>query len=679
MFKKFFFLLFILAIIFSVQGQVQAVTDGVDVGVTVTAGSVPGCTDSTATNYNASATVDDGSCTYPSPGGGGTTVIPPPPPPPPPVPGCTDSNAANYNASATVDNGSCLYTVLNVSDFSADPETDLIRLTWDNPSFPGFAGVRVVRKTTSFPSGPTDGTLIYDGTGESFPDTNVSAGVTYYYAIFARNSANDYSSGLVDSAEIPDPEEIPDEIPGPEEEPPDPFEDFPEVESSDPLIRNLATGDFLFMQPGEATQSLVSGGTVRVDGGKNLTIFLPYDKVPETLKTIGVTMFDPYDKKKTFSFLLRINADKTGYSATIAPLGRDGRYRVVMHIINYEDQSLKRLEGVVVAGGTGFTGPLPELSAVTERVLRPVAVTTGVLVGGAQLLAVGTQARSLVDLYLIFVRAIGALLGWLGFKKKTKPWGTVYDAVTKRPIDPAYVVVETPDGKEQTTAITDIDGRYGFFLPGGKYKLKVGKTHYEFPSKTLAGRERDELYGDLYFGESIETTGDDVVNRNVPLDPVGFDWNEFAKSKADFFRVHSKKEVLRARVGQGLFGLGFIMAAWGGATNPGILNFFILAVYLGILALQLFWQVRYPVVAVKRQGTGEPIPFAIIRFYFADINTEVKHVVTDELGRFYALLRPGTYYYTVEEKMPDASYSKIYQSPPIYLKRGIILDDVYVS
>lgn len=668
------FLPFILIIILSLAGSVFSAEDAVDVTLDVTAGSVPGCTDPDAENYNSSATTDDGSCTYPD--DGGSIIVPPPPPPPPPPPapvlGCTDSGAQNYNPSATQDDGSCVYGVENVSGFSADPEEDLIRLTWSNPSFSGFDGVRLVRKTSGFPTSPTDGTMIYDGTGQSFPDTNVVVGTTYYYAIFARNSVGDYSSGSVDDARIPQPEEEPEK---PIE---DPFDNLPEVISDDPVIRRLSPGDFAFMQPGEPTQYLASGGSVQVKGNKNLTVFLSYEKVPETLKTIGVTMFDPHDQKKTFSFILRINSDKTGYVATIGPLGRDGRYRTVIHIINYEDQSLKRLEGIVVAGGTGFTGPLPGVSATVDKVVRPVAVATGVLVGGAQLLSVGTQARSLFDLYLIFVRAIGALLGWLGFKKKTKPWGTVYDSVTKRPIDPAYVVVETPSGKEQTTAITDIDGRYGFFLPAGSYKLKVGKTHYEFPSKKLAGEERDELYNNLYFGEMVETSGDDVVNRNVPLDPVGFDWNEFAKSKSDFFRIHSKKELIRARISKGIYVFGFAMAAWGGLTNPGVFNFFILAVYLGILSLQLFWQIRYPVVAVKRQSTGEPVSFAIIRFYFADLNTEVKHVVTDELGRFYALLRPGTYYYTVEEKMPDESYSKIYQSSPVYLKRGIILNDILV-
>ena len=52
---------------------------------------VNGCTDSTYTEYNAAANVDDGTC---------VTLI---------VNGCTDSTATNYNASANTDDGSCIY------------------------------------------------------------------------------------------------------------------------------------------------------------------------------------------------------------------------------------------------------------------------------------------------------------------------------------------------------------------------------------------------------------------------------------------------------------------------------------------------------------------------------------------------------------------------------------------
>ncbi len=64
-----------------------------------------GCTDEDACNYDASATSDDGSCTFPDACGsceGGNT------------PGCNDANACNYNESATCDDGSCFYTCNDV-------------------------------------------------------------------------------------------------------------------------------------------------------------------------------------------------------------------------------------------------------------------------------------------------------------------------------------------------------------------------------------------------------------------------------------------------------------------------------------------------------------------------------------------------------------------------------------
>jgi hypothetical protein len=70
---------------------------------------VPGCTDSTAWNYDVTATEDDGSCIAVCPYDSGLPIdsvncLAP-------VPGCTDSTAWNYNGSATVDDGSCKYDV----------------------------------------------------------------------------------------------------------------------------------------------------------------------------------------------------------------------------------------------------------------------------------------------------------------------------------------------------------------------------------------------------------------------------------------------------------------------------------------------------------------------------------------------------------------------------------------
>ena len=62
-----------------------------DVDVIVT--PAYGCTDSAATNFDASATEDDGSCEYPQ-----ESIL-----------GCTDSTATNFDAEANQDDGNCQY------------------------------------------------------------------------------------------------------------------------------------------------------------------------------------------------------------------------------------------------------------------------------------------------------------------------------------------------------------------------------------------------------------------------------------------------------------------------------------------------------------------------------------------------------------------------------------------
>jgi gliding motility-associated-like protein len=61
---------------------------------------VYGCTDQEANNYDSTADLDDGSCTYD-------------------IFGCTDPEANNYNPDANIDNGSCTYDVLGCTDSSA--------------------------------------------------------------------------------------------------------------------------------------------------------------------------------------------------------------------------------------------------------------------------------------------------------------------------------------------------------------------------------------------------------------------------------------------------------------------------------------------------------------------------------------------------------------------------------
>ena len=76
--------------------------------------------------------------------------------------------------------------------------------------------------------------------------------------------------------------------------------------------------------------------------------------------------------------------------------------------------------------------------------------------------------------------------------------------------------------------------------------------------------------------------------------------------------------------------------------------------------------------------TGKPIPFALIKVWLPGLNTIVKKTVSDQTGRFFFLIPPGTYYVTVEEKLPDGSYREVLHTPDMELKGGVVKQDLLI-
>lgn len=96
--------------------------------------------------------------------------------------------------------------------------------------------------------------------------------------------------------------------------------------------------------------------------------------------------------------------------------------------------------------------------------------------------------------------------------KHALPWGTVFDSVTKKPID--LVLVRLMNGEDKRvieTKVTDKEGRFGFIIPAGKYYIFVAKEGFKFPSdKAKQG----------YKGEKIEIQSDSegLIKIDVPID-----------------------------------------------------------------------------------------------------------------------------------------------------------------
>jgi hypothetical protein len=298
--------------------------------------------------------------------------------------------------------------------------------------------------------------------------------------------------------------------------------------------------------------------------------------------------------------------------------------------------------------------------------------TTGAVVATAQIAT--AIFLSPLEIFFIFLRLLGIVLTAVGLKKKIKPWGIVYDSVTKQPIDPAYVTLKNIAGKEVSSAITDLDGRYGFLVPPGIYQLTANKTNYLFPSQKLSSMVGDEIYNNLYFGGNIEIKQDgEAIIKNIPMDPLKFDWNEFAKKDKKLMKFYSKLDIALRKIFDVFFIVGFVVAVVAFFAAPYPYNLVILSIYLLLLLLRVVGIKPKAYGRISVLSSGDPLSFAVLRVMAPVTNVEVAHKVADKYGRYYCLVPKGEYYVKIEKKNNDGSYSLIYTSPIINAsKKGII-------
>lgn len=305
-----------------------------------------------------------------------------------------------------------------------------------------------------------------------------------------------------------------------------------------------------------------------------------------------------------------------------------------------------------------------------SKIIAPIGALSGLALGLATSLFANPLTFS--EIFLIPLRLWSLLLSALGLKRRNRPWGIVYDSVTKQPLDPAYVILQDLQGNEISSSITDLDGRYGFLVPPGQYKIIAHKTNYEFPSTKLQGRTSDEMYQDLYWGDIITITEGEVITKNIPLDPLKFDWNEFAKRDQKLMKFYSQRDLLITQFSNVLFTIGFIVTGIAVFVAPKMYNIITLAVYVLIFILKHTILKPRPYGRLVHKGTGVPLAFAIIRVYSVGIDHEIIKKVSDRNGKYYCLVPNGTYYVKIENKNPDGSYSLVYTSPSFEVKNGFI-------
>ncbi len=279
----------------------------------------------------------------------------------------------------------------NIGNLEAEEGDTEIKISWQNPPDPDFEEVRIVKNNQFYPEDPNDGEIIYQGSKEGFVDKNV-LDEEYYYTVFSYDNLGNYSSGAIIKAK---PTKAP---PAPSKPPVIPPVMPPTIP---PELKKIGLEDIVFTQDGK-TLSIMQNNSILADAGKPTKIAIAYDKLPEVLKTIIITLEkcdsvrelpsneeersdgnylvmrrteDPCQNPSVFSFLLRVNRDKTEYSATIISPYEAGAYPLVVSILDFQHQQLKELEGKLLLRETAV--PIQEQESNIWVIIGRIVIIVG--------------------------------------------------------------------------------------------------------------------------------------------------------------------------------------------------------------------------------------------------------------------------------------------------------------
>ncbi len=225
------------------------------------------------------------------------------------------------------------------------------------------------------------------------------------------------------------------------------------------------------------------------------------------------------------------------------------------------------------------------------------------------------------------------------FRKK-KPWGVVYDSVTKKGLPRAIVRVKDASSLAiiQTT-VTDAQGIFRLNTQKGVYLLEVTKNGYTFPS-TLVPDKVDAQYTSIYKGEKVivEVEGQSLM-FSIPIDSKHLSsWqktiHQFGVIAVSAIRWASDISLI----------IGIALSIAFAIRYPGFITFFILGLYILILVAKIVYSVMQP----KQFGTVttgwlRPVADLEIGLYDKDFNTFISQTYTNRDGKYQFIVPANDY------------------------------------
>lgn len=232
-----------------------------------------------------------------------------------------------------------------------------------------------------------------------------------------------------------------------------------------------------------------------------------------------------------------------------------------------------------------------------------------------------------------------AILGLFESNRRKKPWGIVYDSVSKDVLGRSIVrVFDVTTGKLLQTVVSQVNGMFNISLGKGKYRLEVSRGGYIYPSIIVVGKD-DGGYPNVYKGETLEVKSDkELVMISVPMDPENANGvKKFGRSLGLRFYL-----LLSLLINAGFF-FGFIYTVYVTYQNSVLYNWIVCALYgviiLGKLLVLVFKPRSYGILRIDGRIQSD----VEIMLYETEFNTLSSKVKTDMRGRYNFLVENKDY------------------------------------
>ncbi len=265
--------------------------------------------------------------------------------------GYTPSGAQTFlrRGSFTTMSDTLLSPPANVLYFSANAEGSDAILQWQLPNtMPENGRVRIVRSHYGYPTFINDGFVVYEGVGQQARDIGVLGQYSrVYYTAFVIDPNGRVSSGAIALVSVQPNQDSSDSSTGPLVQPnfgageQSGQDDNSSTTVSEVISLNMPKeSDITIMQLDDLFT--MASDTIPLSSNAVFTIAVSADVIEGDFKTIVATLADPRGSQKTFSFLLRLNSDKTSYEATIASVQVSGVSNFMVEIYDYDSLVVAR-------------------------------------------------------------------------------------------------------------------------------------------------------------------------------------------------------------------------------------------------------------------------------------------------------------------------------------------------